>query len=63
MLMIYGKYKTENRYSPMDMNSGQPVKNKIYATMYEDSKKDTLTESLKRLHEDNPDWSFELRKA
>ena len=50
MLMIYGKYKTEKRYSPMDMNSGLPVKNKIYATIYEDSKKDSLTESLKRLY-------------
>lgn len=29
MLMIYGKYKTEKRYSPMDMNSGLPVKNKF----------------------------------
>lgn len=61
--MIYGKYKTDKRFSPMDMNMGQPVKNKIYATMYDDDKKDTLNESLKRLNEDNPDWSFELRKA
>lgn len=55
MLLIYGKYKTEKRYSPMDMNSGMPVRNKIYATMYEDSKKNTLIESLERLHEVNPD--------
>lgn len=63
MLMIYGKHKTDKRFSPMDMNMGQPVKNKIYATMYEDSDKSRLTKSLEQLHNDNPDWKFELRKT
>lgn len=47
----------------MDMNMGQPVKNKIYATIYEDSEKSRLTKALEQLHRDNPDWKFELRKA
>lgn len=63
MLMIYGKHKTDKRFSPMDMNMAQPVKNKIYATVYEDSEKSRLTEALEQLHSDNPDWKFELRKA
>ena len=63
MLMIYGKYKTDKRFSPMDMNMAQPVRNKIYATMYKDSEKSRLTKALEQLHSDNPDWKFELRKA
>ncbi len=63
MLMIYGKHKTDKRFSPMDMNMAQPVRNKIYATVYEDSEKSRLTEALEQLHSDNPDWKFELRKA
>ena len=63
MLMIYGKHKTDKRFSPMDMNMAQPVRNKIYATVYEDSEKSRLTEALEQLHKDNPDWKFELRKA
>ena len=63
MLMIYGKYKTDKRFSPMDMNMGQPVRNKIYATMYDDGQKDRLEMSLKTLNTENPDWEFELRKA
>lgn len=63
MLMIYGKHKTDKRFSPMDMNMAQPVKNKIYATVYEDSEKSRLTEALEQLHSDNPDWKFELRKT
>ena len=63
MLMIYGKHKTDKRFSPMDMNMAQPVKNKIYATVYEDSEKSRLTKALEQLHKDNPDWKFELRKT
>lgn len=63
MLMIYGKHKTDKRFSPMDMNMAQPVRNKIYATVYEDSEKSRLTEALEQLHSDNPDWKFELRKT
>ena len=63
MLMIYGKHKTDKRFSPMDMNMAQPVRNKIYATVYEDSEKSRLTEALEQLHKDNPDWKFELRNA
>ena len=63
MLMIYGKHKTDKRFSPMDMNMAQPVRNKIYATVYEDSEKSRLTEALEQLHSDNPDWKFERRKA
>ena len=63
MLMIYGKHKTYKRFCPMDMNMGQPVRNKIYATVYEDSDKLRLAKSLEQLHKDNPDWKFELRKA
>lgn len=63
MLMIYGKYKTDKRFSPMDMNMSQPVRNKIYATMYDDGQKDRLERSLKTLNTENPDWEFELRKA
>ena len=63
MLMIYGKHKTDKRFSPIDMNMAQPVRNKIYATVYEDSEKSRLTEELEQLHKDNPDWKFELRKA
>lgn len=63
MLMIYAKHKTDKRFSPMDMNMGQPVKNKIYATMYEDSRKSELETLLKGLTNDNPDWKFELRKT
>ena len=61
--MIYGKHKTDKRFSPMDMNMAQPVRNKIYATVYEDSEKSRLTEALEQLHRDNPDWKFELRKT
>lgn len=61
MLMIYGKYKTDSRFSPMDMNMGQPVRNRIYATVYEDGQKEHLTKSLEQLHKENPDWKFELR--
>ena len=63
MLMIYGKHKTDKRFSPMDMNMAQPVRNKIYATVYEDSEKSRLTEALEQLHSDNPDWKFELRNT
>lgn len=63
MLMIYGKHKTDKRFSPIDMNMGQPVRNKIYATVYEDSDKSRLTKSLEQLHKDNPDWKFELRNT
>ena len=61
--MIYGKHKTDKRFSPMDMNMAQPVRNKIYATVYEDSEKSRLTEALEQLHRDNPDLTFELRKT
>lgn len=63
MLMIYGKHKTDKRFSPMDMDMAQPVRNKIYATVYEDSEKSRLTEALEQLHSDNPDWKFELRNT
>lgn len=45
MLIVYGKHKNEKRYSPMDMNMGQPVRNLIYAAMYDDSKKTPLQSS------------------
>lgn len=63
MLMIYGKHKTDKRFSPMDINMGQPVRNKIYATVYGDSDKLRLTKALEQLHKDNPDWTFELRNT
>lgn len=63
MLMIYGKYVTDKKFSPMDMNIGQPVRNKIYATIYEDTEKTRLEKALEQLHSDNPDWKFEIRKV
>lgn len=63
MLMIYGKYMTDKKFSPMDMNIGQPVRNKIYATIYEDTEKTRLEKALEQLHSDNPDWKFEIRKV
>lgn len=61
MLMIYGKRKGSRFFYPMDMNEGQPVKNKIYATVYDDNQKTRLEKSLVNLNAENPDWTFELR--
>lgn len=63
MLMIYGKYKSDKRFAPMDMNSGSPVSNKMYATMYNDKEKDRLENQLLNLMINNPDWKFEVRSC
>lgn len=63
MFMIYGKHITDRRFSPMDMNMAQPVKNKIYATVYKDGQRPKIEESLKTLRADNPDWKFEIRNC
>lgn len=63
MLIIYAKHKDSSTFRPMDMTEGVPVTNKIYATVYDDDQKDRLEHLLTKLHEDNKDWKFELRRT
>lgn len=64
---IYGKLKTEKKYSAMDMDEGVRAKNLLYASIVEvDGKK--LTEErfntiLESIAIDNPTWDFEKRLA
>lgn len=63
MLRIYGKTPESKKFKAMDMTSGIPVDNLIYASFYNDGKKESLIEWCKELESDNEGWKFEVRKA
>lgn len=60
---IYGSYNG-GRYKAMDMNAGVQVGNLIYATvLWDDKQKSQFESQLDKLHKENPEWKFEVRKA
>lgn len=63
MLMIYAKHHGSSRFYPMDMSEGVPVKNKLYASVFDNSDRDRLETACRELKEENKDWDFEVRTA
>lgn len=63
MLRIYGKSPEMKTFLPMDMEEGRPVRNLIYASVFEEVLEDKLKENCKQLEKDNKGWKFEVRKA
>ena len=60
---IYGSYNG-SRYKAMNMNAGVQVGNLIYATvLWDDKQKSQFESQLDKLHQENPEWKFEVRKA
>ena len=46
------------------MNAGVQVGNLIYATvLWDDKQKSQFESQLDKLHKENPEWKFEVRKA
>ena len=58
MYVIYGKYKNEKTYKPMDVREGKQTRLLFYATMFEHE------EALRVCNElttQNSDWKFQVR--
>ena len=58
MFVIYGKYKNEKTFKPMDVKEGYQTKLLFYATMFESEE---ALRVCNELSTQNPDWKFEVR--
>jgi len=57
---IYGKYKYDKQFRPMNMREGKQVGNLIYASMFSESEAKKCLEEIQC--PENSDWVFEMRK-
>jgi len=58
MFVIYGKYKNEKQFKPMNLQEGIQTKLLFYATMFEEPE---AIRVCNELTSQNPDWKFEVR--
>jgi hypothetical protein len=60
MYMIYCKAPNEKLSRPLDMEHGRQVINLLFATLYRS--KDRAEEIASHLREDNPTYTFSVRR-
>lgn len=56
---VYGKFKTDKQFKPMNLREGKFVTNLIYASMVSE---DDARLQINFLNENNHDYIFEMRK-
>jgi len=59
---IYGKHVSGKKFKPFDFGSGKFVNNLIYASYFSASMKSELDKEIQFLNDNNPEYTFELRK-
>ena len=62
-LRVYAKHKTGRTFKAMDLGRGTTVDSLMYASYVSSTKLDTLRAHVKKMSEDNPDWTFQIRHA
>jgi hypothetical protein len=61
--IIYGKSRNMKTFKAMDMQNGCPVGNIIRATVFWDTTKEKMDETITELENSNFGWQFKHKKT